>query len=151
MERTGTLTISQGTSRLDGMLLGRSGNLDPLSAATAFLTDKGFRTNDFIKVTGTDGEIGGAAVMFITDAAMAAVSAMVGPTAFAANAAYRQSGATKKGKSGAKAHSGKTPSRKASKDGAAQKTPAKVAQKPRASKSSRPSPKAATHAKGRKK
>jgi hypothetical protein len=69
MERTGTLRILNGNSRLDRLLLARRDEPDPLRAATAFLGTAGFDSGDRIRVTGADGQIGNVDVMFITNAA----------------------------------------------------------------------------------
>lgn len=84
MEKTGTLSISQQTSRLEGTLLARKGADDPLAAATAFLQNRGFQDGDVITVTGTEGNVGSASVIFITNA-----QAAVAVTALAVRAAKR--------------------------------------------------------------
>lgn len=70
MQRTGTLTISLGVSRLPEIRLARD-TANPLKDATSFLRGKGFDTGDQIKVTGSDGLIGNGAVFFITSAVAA--------------------------------------------------------------------------------
>ena len=70
MERTGTLTISQGTARLGRKLLARKGEANPIGGAALFLTDSGFLTNDRIEITGAEGLLGGVAVIFMDDARM---------------------------------------------------------------------------------
>jgi hypothetical protein len=67
MTQTGTLTISEGDSRLDGTLLARKGGSDPLGAATNFLSNLGLQSGR-ITVTGDNGNIGPTPVIFITDA-----------------------------------------------------------------------------------
>jgi hypothetical protein len=71
MAQTGRLTISNGESRLDGTLLARKGAPDPLGAATNFLGNLGLNDGDRITVTGGNGSIGGASVIFIESAAKA--------------------------------------------------------------------------------
>jgi hypothetical protein len=67
MTQTGTLTMSEGDSRLDGTLLARKGDSDPLGAATNFLSNLGLQSGR-ITVTGDNGNIGPTSVIFITDA-----------------------------------------------------------------------------------
>jgi len=78
MERTGTLSIVNGESRLDGTLLARCDESDPIGAATAFLLNRGFQSGDVIRVTGTDGTIGGVAVFCMEDVQPAAAAAPLG-------------------------------------------------------------------------
>ena len=75
MSRTGILSIINGESQLNGLLLARENRPNPLGAATTFLQASGFQSGDGVTVAGHDGMIGGVAVMFIT-AAQPAVSAM---------------------------------------------------------------------------
>jgi hypothetical protein len=80
MRRTGTLRIESEESRLDGTLLARRGENDPLGAATSFLRTRGLNDNDTINVTGDDGKLGTRDVIYMTDAER--VSALVAtPTA----------------------------------------------------------------------
>jgi hypothetical protein len=72
MERTGALSIANGESRIDGTLLARCDESDPIGAATAFLLNRGFQSGDFIQVSGDDGTIGGVAVFCMDDAQGAA-------------------------------------------------------------------------------
>ncbi len=78
MERTGTVIIVNGESRLDGTLLARCDENDPIGAATAFLLGRGFQSGDVIRVAGTDGAIGGVAVFCMDDAQPAAAIAPLG-------------------------------------------------------------------------
>jgi len=68
MQKTGTLTIDLGESKLDGEALARNGFPDPLGEATNFLQNRGFRTNERVRVTGDEGTIGTLQVFFITSA-----------------------------------------------------------------------------------
>jgi len=72
MERTGTLSIVNGESRLGGTLLARCDESDPIGAATAFLLGRGFQSGDLIQVSGDDSTIGGVAVFCMEDAQRAA-------------------------------------------------------------------------------
>lgn len=66
MEKTGILRVMNGSSRLEGTLLARDGEDDPLAAATRFLQNRGFVDDDLITVTGTVGSLGSESVIFIT-------------------------------------------------------------------------------------
>ncbi len=78
-QRTGTLSISMGNSRLDGTLLAIQGAANPLGAATSFLIARGFSIGSFIKVTGADGMLGSVAVFFMTSAVAASVPVPIQP------------------------------------------------------------------------
>lgn len=65
--KTGTLSMSMGNSRLDGLLLARTGAPNPLTAATSFLSARGFGDNDPVTVTGDDGVVGNVHVFFVTN------------------------------------------------------------------------------------
>jgi hypothetical protein len=84
MQRTGTVTISQGTARLGGKLLARKGEANPIGAAAAFLTDSGFLSNDRIQITGAEGQLGGVPVIFMDDARMVRKTAALSLAAIAA-------------------------------------------------------------------
>lgn len=69
MIRTGTLIVVGDNSRLDdGTLLARCDDANPFRSATDFLANRGFKTGDRIRATGTDDAIGGVAVFCIVDA-----------------------------------------------------------------------------------
>lgn len=78
MERMGTLIIVNGDSRIDGTLLTRCDESEPISAATAFLLNRGFQSGDLIRVTGTDGTIGGVAVFCMDDVQPATAAVPMG-------------------------------------------------------------------------
>jgi hypothetical protein len=67
-QRTGTLSISMATSRLNGLLLAVEGAPNPVGSATSFLLGKGFSTNSFITVTGRDDSLGNLPVFFMINA-----------------------------------------------------------------------------------
>jgi hypothetical protein len=96
MERTGTLTISEGTARLGRKLLARKGEANPIVAAAQFLTDSGFLTNDRIEITGTEGQLGGAAVIFMDDARMVRETAAAAKKRAPVKKAAAKSGGSRK-------------------------------------------------------
>jgi hypothetical protein len=78
--RTGVLRIRGNESRLDdGTLLARCGEPNPLAAATAYLTARGFQSGDRIRVTGDPGTVG-SVVVFCLITVEGAVAAMVETT-----------------------------------------------------------------------
>jgi len=81
MTKTGRLTIENEESRLDGTLLARKGEPDPLGAATSFLRNLGLRDGDCITVSGDNGTIGSVSVIFIQSASKADESLCVGTPA----------------------------------------------------------------------
>lgn len=72
MSRTGTLSVSEGVSRLSGKRLAIQGDADPFGAATNFLANRGLNDGDSITVDGSDGFVGNVPVIFMTDARAAA-------------------------------------------------------------------------------
>jgi subtilisin family serine protease len=65
--RTGRLRIELGVARLDGTPLAvQGGQPTPIRAGVTQVVNSGFKTGDRATVTGTDGTIGGQAVLFMT-------------------------------------------------------------------------------------
>jgi len=75
------LTVSEQVSRLDGTRLAIASAEDPFGEATDFLANRGLGDRDFISVTGTEGNIGTAPVIFITDAVLASPAVADAPAA----------------------------------------------------------------------
>lgn len=133
MNRTGTLSVSAGVSRLDGTRMARAGANNPLAAATNFLAIRGLDDGDFIRIEGSDGTLGNVPVIFITSAALAAA-------ALAANKAARSAkGRAKKAASSGRKRSAKKRATKSSakKAGGRKSTRAKGSTKKSTGKKSR--------------
>jgi hypothetical protein len=68
MRLTGKLTIVGTESRLNGKLLARCDESNPIGSGTAFLKNKMLKDGDNIWVTGEDGTVGEDAVFCMDDA-----------------------------------------------------------------------------------
>ncbi len=84
MQFDGTLTIDDNRkeSSLDGTLLATQGAADPLGDATATIENQGFGNNQFVRVTGSRGQLGNVNVIFMTSIrqSTAAAAAAAAPT-----------------------------------------------------------------------